>query len=124
MGWIALYLVTLYLIWYLSYAAILFVSEGALPPTWRDPAIPAGAEVASVTERCDNGGCRREIRVVPADGEDAEDPAVEMGLDGDGSRSYGWRPTNPASVEVFLPYGYRGKTSLRVVVQYDSPFPY
>ncbi len=77
-----------------------------------------------MTEHCSNGPCWREIRIRPADGQDVEDLVAEMGLDGNGSRSYGWRPTNPASVEVFLPYGYRGQTSLRVAVQYDSPFPY
>lgn len=125
-GWGAAYLVTLYLIWFFINAAILalFASEGgAVPPTWRDPDVPAGAEVVSVSERCGNGPCWREIRIRPADGQDATDLAAEMGLS-DGSRTYGWRPTNPASVSVSLPYGHRGQQYLKVVVQYKSLFPY
>ncbi len=110
-------LVTLYLVWYVLCAALLATigRESSVPPTWRDPDIPAGAEVVSVGEECGNGGCWGAIKIRPADGQSVRDLAGEMGLGPDSSLSYGWRPTNPASVSVFLPYGHRGERGLLTV---------
>ncbi|WP_299054785.1 hypothetical protein [uncultured Nocardioides sp.] len=126
-GWVTFVLVMLYLTWYLLYAAYLavFSGEGALPPTWRDPDVPVGAEVVSVGEDlCGSGGCARRISIIPAEGESAGELAREMGLRAGVEETYGWRPTNPASVVVYLPNGYGDGDVLTVAVRYKSPFGY
>lgn len=127
MGWVAFTLAIVYLTFSLVYAAYLavFSGEGALPPTWRNPDVPAGAEVVSVEEDlCGSGGCSRVLTIVPAEGQSTRDLAAQMGLSAGSDRTYGWRPTNPASVSVYLLNGYGDGERLTVAVRYRSPFGY
>ncbi|GIE31036.1 hypothetical protein Ait01nite_040810 [Actinoplanes italicus] len=56
--------------------------EGALPPTWRMPDLPAGAEIVDDEDMaCGSGGCTRLVKVRPPDGQSPEDLAGAMGVD-------------------------------------------
>ena len=82
----------------LAWAAWLAVTtdEGAVPPGWRDPEVPAGARVMSETEPCASGGCWREVLLEPAEGQTAEQLAAAMGLTDE--RYLGWHVLDPHDV--------------------------
>lgn len=67
--------------WCLWFAALwLFSSEGAMPPRWRIPAVPAGATVVEDTTECGSGGCWWSITLMPPAGQSPEDLARQMDL--------------------------------------------
>ena len=65
-------------LWYLALLA--FGDEGALPPAWRIPTVPAGASVVERTTNCGSGGCWWQLTVAPAAGQSPQDLVREMGL--------------------------------------------
>ncbi|GAA5143944.1 hypothetical protein GCM10023340_10560 [Nocardioides marinquilinus] len=86
---------------YLLYAAYLlaFADEGALPPRWRIPDLPAGASVIHESKECASGGCWRQLTIQPGRGQTANDLAGELGLSGGGRRE-GWKWYDPHSVSI------------------------
>jgi hypothetical protein len=100
---------------YLLYALYLLVlaGEGSVPPRWRDPEVPSGAQVVSDTKECGSGGCWRQLVIRPTPGRTPGDLAAEMGLSGD--EHQGWRWYDPHSVEIVVEVGDR---DLSVSVRY------
>ncbi|MFC7531664.1 hypothetical protein [Actinoplanes sp. GCM10030250] len=69
------------LLWCLWFAALwMFGDEGAMPPRWRIPAVPAGATVVEDTMMCASGGCWWSLTLTPSASQTPEDLAREMGL--------------------------------------------
>jgi hypothetical protein len=89
-------LACLWVLWFL--VLLLSSDEGALPPKWRIPDVPSGANIIEESKECGSGGCWRQITLTPAPGQSPEDLAEEMGLSEERNR----RPTlfDPASVYV------------------------
>ncbi|MEU8661081.1 hypothetical protein [Actinoplanes philippinensis] len=69
-------------LWSLCFAWLyLFGDEGATPPDWRVPAVPAGATVVEEGMQCASGGCWWGLTVKPAPGQTPEELQRRMGLE-------------------------------------------
>ncbi len=102
-----------------------FASEGSLPPGWRNPDLPAGADVVTETTECASGGCWREVAVDPAGDDTPAELAAAMGLTPDDRYGFvthdrqGWRFLDPAPVGI---HSEERGGALVVVVQYVGGF--
>jgi hypothetical protein len=65
-------------LWFLALLA--FGNEGALPPKWRIPDVPAGATVVEQSRTCGSGGCWWQLILRPPPGQTPQDLARDMGL--------------------------------------------
>jgi hypothetical protein len=85
---------------WLAWAAYLglFAGEGALPPRWRAPAVPADARVVRETTECGSGGCWRQLLLRPTGATSAVALAAEMGVTAE--HRQGWRLLDPHGVSV------------------------
>lgn len=90
-------LLVVYGIW-AGYLA-LFATEGAVPPQFRGPDLPAGAEITSSHTDCGSGGCWREVTISPAPHSSPEALAEELGLERAEQR-YPWSLRDPHTVLV------------------------
>jgi len=66
--------------WIWSAFIAFFGSEGLVPPDWRLPDVPDGAQVQSASKECASGGCWRVIELRPPAGQSPGELAVEMGM--------------------------------------------
>ncbi|MFC4066527.1 hypothetical protein [Actinoplanes subglobosus] len=58
-----------------------FADEGAMPPKWRIPPVPAGTTVLEEGMQCASGGCWWALTLQPPAGQSPEDLRRQMGLE-------------------------------------------
>ncbi|WP_433789401.1 hypothetical protein [Actinoplanes sp. CA-252034] len=78
----ALVVITAGFLWSVRFAWLyVFSDEGAMPPQWRVPPVPAGATVLEDGMQCASGGCWWSLTLKPPPGRTPEEMRWQMGLE-------------------------------------------